>query len=351
MIFVLILASLSFAEQSQSYAFSAGQTLYVELEQGGNLTIIGESRNDLSLEHHGAEDVVMDVNQTKDGLSVVATLPRNKRHKLAVTIRLPNQANIDVKTTGGNLQIEQIEGRIEAATMGGNVQLTQLRGELAVKTMGGNIGIDHSQVSGHVKTMGGNISLSNTPGLVDCETMGGNINVDNPNSPIDGRVEPVKVKTYGGNIKVVEAPTGLIGETMGGNINIGSAKFVDVETKGGNIRVDAVDGYATAHTMGGNITIIMVGDPDDGERDVDLDSKGGDINVHLPAGFSGEFDIEIKQTNDRKPCKITSEFALKQSTEGTRHKVIRASGQTVTGRHRVVIRTVNGDVNIVKTQQ
>ena len=333
MIFVLILASLSFAEQSQSYAFSAGQTLYVELEQGGNLTIIGESRNDLSLEHHGAEDVVMDVNQTKDGLSVVATLPRNKRHKLAVTIRLPNQANIDVKTTGGNLQIEQIEGRIEAATMGGNVQLTQLRGELAVKTMGGNI------------------SLSNTPGLVDCETMGGNINVDNPNSPIDGRVEPVKVKTYGGNIKVVEAPTGLIGETMGGNINIGSAKFVDVETKGGNIRVDAVDGYATAHTMGGNITIIMVGDPDDGERDVDLDSKGGDINVHLPAGFSGEFDIEIKQTNDRKPCKITSEFALKQSTEGTRHKVIRASGQTVTGRHRVVIRTVNGDVNIVKTQQ
>ena len=273
MIFVLILASLSFAEQSQSYAFSAGQTLYVELEQGGNLTIIGESRNDLSLEHHGAEDVVMDVNQTKDGLSVVATLPRNKRHKLAVTIRLPNQANIDVKTTGGNLQIEQIEGRIEAATMGGNVQLTQLRGELAVKTMGGNIGIDHSQVSGHVKTMGGNISLSNTPGLVDCET------------------------------------------------------------------------------MGGNITIIMVGDPDDGERDVDLDSKGGDINVHLPAGFSGEFDIEIKQTNDRKPCKITSEFALKQSTEGTRHKVIRASGQTVTGRHRVVIRTVNGDVNIVKTQQ
>ncbi len=336
----------------QTYDFSAGQLLHVDLEPGGNLTVIGENRTGVEVSYpltKGHEDFKLESTQKDDGLSLVGSMEtRRSRFRLSMTIRVPQQSHLDLSTSGGNLDISQIDGDVEAVSMGGNAHIKKVNGAIALRTMGGNISVSDSELNGHVKTMGGNIDLRSTRGLVNCETMGGNINVDNKGTQVDSQAsDPLTIKTMGGNISVDEAPTGLFAKTMGGNVSVGFSRTADIDTKGGNITIHELDGGVVAHTMGGAIRIGMVGDADDGVRDVELMSKGGDIVLSLPQAFSAEFDLEIEQTRRaKKEYRIKSDFELNVQKSGSYGSTIKATGQSLTGKNRVKIRTVNGDIII-----
>jgi DUF4097 and DUF4098 domain-containing protein YvlB len=157
----------------------------------------------------------------------------------------------------------------------------------------------------------------------------------------------------GGKIEIEEAPAGVKANTMGGSIHVVSAKdFAAVETMGGDIRIDSIDGWVTASTMGGDVTVVMVGDPKVGERDVSISSKGGDIELTVPKGLAMDIDITLAYTRDaKKRYQIKSDFDLDieetedwDRTYGTPMKYQYGRGITGAGTFRIVIDTINGNV-------
>src|SRR5262249_22046180 len=122
----------------------------------------------------------------------------------------------------------------------------------------------------------------------------------------------VRIVSMGGEINVDSAPAGADLKTMGGDIHVASASdHVRCHTMGGNIELDSVDGWIDASTMGGDVVAKMTGDPGHNKRDVTIDSKGGDIELTVPANLSMNIDLTVAVTRDHEgEAKIVSDFDL-----------------------------------------
>ena len=152
-----------------------------------------------------------------------------------------------------------------------------------------------------------------------------------------------------------EAPNGAELDTKGGSIEVNRAgNFVKAETMGGSITIREIDGWVDASTMGGSVEVRMVGDPDKGNRDVYISSKGGNIELIVPKGLSMDFDIELAYTKDSdRDYDIYSDFDLKKKRTddwegfwGSKRKFIYGTGQHKGGNNKIRIATINGDVYI-----
>jgi DUF4097 and DUF4098 domain-containing protein YvlB len=179
----------------------------------------------------------------------------------------------------------------------------------------------------------------------------------------------VSITKMGGGIDVDDAPQGATLTTMGGGIHVGNvAVFAKVKTMGGGIDIDHSTGTVDASTMGGGITIgtatgpikatTMGGDirvhetgTSSTERDIELSSKGGTIELTVPKDFSMDVRIEVACTKFHRDCHIVQDAGLEvresgdwDTTEGTPRRYIRAAGQVGSGMNRVAIKTINGDV-------
>ena len=153
----------------------------------------------------------------------------------SLIVKVPNNFNLDIKTSGGDVNIESISG------------------EIVIKTSGGDIEFKNSQGSLSAKTSGGDVEGSNFIGDVVIKTSGGDIEVKD----IDGAVE---AKTSGGDIEINANEGEIIAGTSGGDIYL--------EYKGKNYGVDL-------YTSGGTINVKL---PSDFAADVSLKTSGGSIN-------------------------------------------------------------------------
>jgi hypothetical protein len=113
------------------------------------------------------------------------------------------------------------------------------------------------------------------------------INISRKPGEVNPADNEVRISKPGGRINCKHAPHGADVQTGGGAIHIGLAHgFVKASSGGGNIDIDAVDGWVDAATGGGNVSVTMIGDPNDGRRDVSISSGRGDIMLTLPADLS-----------------------------------------------------------------
>lgn len=173
--------------------------------------------------------------------------------------------------------------------------------------------------------------------------------------PVNG---VVKISRGGGAINVEEAPDGAALMTGGGKIHVRSAKrFVEATTGAGEIVIDAVDGSVQATTGAGNVSVTMIGNPNEGQRDVAIASSSGDVTLVVPAGLPMDFDLQLAYTNTKKQYRIVSDFPLDQrstdewsSAEGTPRKYIYGTGKSGGGSHQIKIHTVNGDIFLRRGQ-
>lgn len=351
------------ADIEKTFKVESGKTLSVDLETGGSISILGWDREEVLVEvdfHRNEGDYDVEIEETRQGIRVTSDMAGSRGHGRApdFEIKVPRRFNLELQTLGGSIDIDSVEGEIEGVTMGGELNLSNLRGEVALKTMGGDITCRDSELDGYVTTMGGEVLMENLVGNVKGSSMGGAViykNVTSRNGKSTGGV--VDISTMGGSIKVSVAPEGAKVHTMGGDIRIKSAKeFVRAKTMGGDIEIDEVDGWVRATTMGGDIDVIMVGNPDKGERHVTLTSMAGDIHLTVPAGLSMEFDIELAYTKGHEgDHDIHSDFDIeKEETKtwdrdnGSPRKYIYGKGSVKGGKHRIRIKTINGDIYLNK---
>jgi len=357
----LLLGTLYAGEIKREYNASPGGLLEVDIKTGGTIEVTGWDKNkaEVIVSFRGSkldEDINLEIKELKRGISIFVFAYGNSNADLEFNVKVPKQYDLDLKTMGGEIEVTNVSGELEGETMGGNISLSDLKGEAKFKTMGGNVELRDSDVDGKVSTMGGNITFDDVIGDVDGSTMGGNVRYNNRSRKgKDGK--EVKISTMGGNIDVAEALSGAEVSTMGGNVDINkAAEYIKASTMGGNIDIGEIDGWVKASTMGGDIYVKMTGDPAQGDRDVDISSMGGDIDLILPEGISADFDVRITYTRkSRQDYEIKSDFPLKiekdeewQYKNGDPHKDIIASGKTGDGKNTIRVNTHNGDIHIKK---
>ena len=194
--------------------------------------------------------------------------------RVLVRARVPEFFSLDLHTSGGRIDVQEVTGSVEAETSGGDLELNQITGEIDVETSGGNIKAGEIRGGLEAETSGGSIHVSEVSGDVDVETSGGSIRIRD----VDGNVE---AQTSGGSISVrfTGSPAGEL-ETSGGSIDVqfsGDAG-VDLEarTSGGRVTIDE-EFSITGRVERGEVEAKLNG----GGEELNLQTSGGNIRVRI----------------------------------------------------------------------
>jgi len=231
----------------KSFTVEQGGTLNVDTDTG-SIEVRGASRRTVEIEvlrkvrtdnKKKAQEILdnFQIDFEKRGNDVYITGERKRkdnlwdslwnRLSLKYIIHVPEIYNVELRTSGGSISVEVLEGEV------------------------------------NVRTSGGSLILDDITGPVWGKTSGGGIRVGN----VDGDVD---VDTSGGSIKIIRA--------------LGTVK---AHTSGGGITVEEVMGTINAHTSGGSVKAHISRQPD---SDCRLTTSGGSITVYLERDISVDLD-------------------------------------------------------------
>ena len=218
----------------------------------------------------------------------------NNRNGLKVHYELlvPEDVELDIKTAGGSIHVENIAGDVNLHTSGGSLQLRDLAGEVIAKTSGGSIQGRNLGKYVDLHTSGGSINIEGAQGALDAKTSGGSINI----AAVDGPVE--------------------------------------AQTSGGTIRLREIAGAVNARTSGGSIEAEIIGQPED---DMRLQTSGGSVTVHLDDNVRA--DIDAKASGGT----VSTDFPV--TVRGTLKKT-QLQGEINGGGPMLTLRTSGGSVRI-----
>ncbi|MBT4054124.1 MAG: DUF4097 family beta strand repeat protein [Candidatus Marinimicrobia bacterium] len=259
-----------------------------------------------------------------------------------------------LRTSGGDLDLENLMGRIEAHTSGGDIDVSRVEGLIRVHTSGGDIEIVNSDGLFNASTSGGDLEFLHLTGNIDAQTSGGSITLENIES------ESVECRTSGGDIRAEDISANFTGRTSGGQIDLESIKgHVNVTTSGGDINAEQITGSLTCHTSGGDIEgedIIGSVDASTTAGDIELElsydssikeysfnleTRSGDIVVRVPTGLPLNVDAEIFDTNI--PQELNSDIPLEILTSENR---VTGIGQIQKGTIPLRLRATFGTITI-----
>lgn len=369
-VFILFAATLAYASADMEKQFSVqpGETLSLDLRAGGAVRITGWDRNEVLVEARSrgedAEDCKIEITRTHEGVNVLAEY-EGRRNSYNTDIRFeisaPKKYNVSLDSAGGGITITGMNGTFKGDTGGGEIAIKSSEGTAYLSTGGGEIDLEDSRLDGNISTGGGRIVLRNVRGDVKTTTGGGDIVqeagfTDKPDVLASSNEKVVEIRTGGGAIRIDNAPLGADVETGGGEITIRSAnRFAKATTGGGDIDIESIDGSVKASTGAGDVSVQMTGNAQSEGHDVNLSSGNGDITLILPSSFSGSVYVKLGYTRKHEDVDIVSDFDLQRdktddwsSEEGTPRKYIFGKGQIGSGKNRIRIETVNGNVHLKK---
>lgn len=237
----------------------------VETWDTPKVDIMVERPDRLSLEFEQADGVVT-VRGRKKGRSWT---PWNWDRQPRFRLNVPYQQGLELRTSGGDITIDRLQGDVVARTSGGDVRIGDVDGHVDGKTSGGDVRIGSAQDT-VAKTSGGGIRIGAAQGDVSATTSGGNIQTD--------RVAGDMVaKTSGGSIRIRGAHGAVQANTSGGSIE---AEFVAQPGAPSELR-----------TSGGSVTVYL---PEDIALDVDARTSGGSVSTDFPVTVDGELGTRNK---------------------------------------------------------
>lgn len=231
----------------RTFQVEAGQTLFLDTDLG-KVTIEGTSGNEVHVRVTKASadrDVLrrFDVSfqQSGRGIDVEGRYDgprfnRGRQLKVEYEITVPHDFHVEVETSGGSIELEDLRGTAMLRTSGGSITAQNVGGPVDAHTSGGSVTVENIGARALLKTSGGSINARDVEG-------------------------PLEAKTSGGSITA---------ERIHGNLA--------ARTSGGSIRLEAIYGSADAQTSGGGITAELIGQP---RQDMNLKTSGGSIVLYL----------------------------------------------------------------------
>ncbi|HVT46053.1 MAG TPA: DUF4097 family beta strand repeat-containing protein [Thermoanaerobaculia bacterium] len=308
-LFILAIAHTAIAETHppirKSFNVSPGGRLTIDSDLGSiEIRSGAQSRVDVEVqrETRGRSDLdrfEVDMRQRGNEVEVRGEYDRGSlgwldagRLKVKYVVTVPEQFNVDLKTSGGSITVSSLTGAVDARTSGGSIHAGAVRGDVSARTSGGTIRVDKSSGSVTATTSGGSIRIGEAGGAVEA-------------------------RTSGGNIAIVRSGADIVAKTSGGSISI-----------------DAGGGRLDAKTSGGSITARMTTAP---RESWSLATSGGSIRLAVPG--TARFDLDAKTSGGR----VTSNVPV--TVQGELRKNL-LQGAVNGGGPRVVLRTSGGGISI-----
>ncbi|SRR5579871_498891 len=292
--------------------------LHVKID-GGSLRLEGYSGNRISYQVLSVPSKTLNRTQPDVSLYKVATYKRGDTSWLVATrqkdqlspksielvVRVPRQIHsVSLDTSGGDVSVRGVSGRVDVSTGGGHLQIDDVSGVVNAESGGQDIDVGTVESSGRFRTAGGQISVAYIKGDLDAFTGGGTISLGTGlrNAVLESAAGDVHVAFCGGTLKA---------QSGGGNLVLGDvAGPADIRTNGGNLRLRSAKGFVKAQTSAGNIELdgVPAADASTGAGSIVakftasdhrrhnslLETTTGDITVFLPA----ELPMTIHATVD-----------------------------------------------------
>ncbi len=123
---------------------------------------------------------------------------KRTRLKIHVLVRVPERFNVDFSNGAGNVDIVDVDGRIEGRTGAGNINIDDVRGIIDISSGAGNIEVIGDLERADVNTGAGNINLYGLEGAVEANTGAGNVYAEITSQPEDDS----ELHTGAGNVTV-----------------------------------------------------------------------------------------------------------------------------------------------------
>ncbi|MFQ5630421.1 MAG: DUF4097 domain-containing protein [bacterium] len=227
---------------------------------------------DIDFKHSGDDVMVTMENKRK---SRWGNWWRNgRRWKVRFFVTVPRRYNLDMRTSGGGISVEDLEGEVYAKTSGGGLDFGNIKGRVEGKTSGGSIRLGEVDGDVDVHTSGGSIHIDRARGDVVAKTSGGSIRVDE----VFGAIQ---AGTSGGSVtaRISKQPTSDCRlTTSGGTVTVYMVKNIDVtvdaRTSGGRVYTDfpvTVRGEISKRSLRAKIN--------DGGPELYLRTSGGNISL------------------------------------------------------------------------
>ncbi|AWV97819.1 histidine kinase [Arcticibacterium luteifluviistationis] len=200
--------------------------------------------------------------------------------QVSFRIFAPKNLSVKVNSRIGDVTLINIEGKHFIKSSVGKTTLKGVSGEVktAGKNFGGGLFIQHCNGNIELHTSGGNVNVLSSEGTHTYSTNGGNIDI----ADFTGNLS---VKTKGGNIKVNRLSGELKALSWGGNVNLrGMRANIAATTKGGNIKadMDELKEFLFLESSGGNVTSYI---PQN--ANMTLDARGSRVKNYGGFHFNG----------------------------------------------------------------
>tara|TARA_R110002124_G_scaffold287092_2_gene470418 strand:- start:57 stop:1007 length:951 start_codon:yes stop_codon:yes gene_type:complete len=250
--------------------FAVNDNVKIDVEtSGGSIDVIGKNTDEVTVEMYvrkrnrylQADEVELkewDIEIFESNNEVTVHAKRKKKGgwnwnrntpSISFVVYAPKKSINDVKTSGGSIELINLEGNQTGRTSGGSITVEKVTGEV------------------NIRTSGGSITLSDIVGTTEARTSGGRIRAENVNGNLD-------VNTSGGSISLEGISGSVDASTSGGSINAeitSPSEFINLRTSGGSITVTVPE-----------------------ENGYDLDLNGSRVRAELK-NFTGEYEKdEIK---------------------------------------------------------
>jgi hypothetical protein len=293
----------------KTFSVQSGGRLVMDVEPGSiEVKTTGDSRIVVDVfrkvERGSAEEVLrqheINFDQQGNDLTIRAKFPngfmRWRRPSLQVrwVVSIPSAFNVDLKTSGGAISVDDLKGEVRARTSGGGLKFGKIDGPIIGNTSGGSVS------------------------LAGC----------------NGKVE---VRTSGGGITIGSGAGDLLAETSGGGIEIADfAGDAFVRTSGGGIRINRIEGSIDASTSGGPIVAALGAQP---KKDCRLHTSGGGITLELDETLALNINAEASGGGVSTDLPLTVQGKLQN---GSLHGTLNGGGQTLT------LQTSGGSIHLRK---
>lgn len=354
--------------RSKSFTVTKGGTVEVSTSIG-DIHISTWEKNEVDVKVEGLDDEDLDkVKMRQEGNTVRVTYRAHwsgwSSH-VSFDINVPSQFNVDLNTSGGNLEIRgKLAGKVDGSTSGGDIRLGSVSGgPVDVSTSGGNISADRIDGDGTLKTSGGDIQVGNVNGSLNANTSGGNIEITTVTKSLDARTSggditigdvggEAQVSTSGGNVSVGKVSGKATLNTSGGDIELkGASGRVTARTSGGDVRLQNVTGSIDAKTAGGEVEAELI---PSGKGESRLSSAGGDIRLYIAENSKATIEATIRLQGwgfHKDRYVVKSDFPSESYETDEDGGEIRAVYKLNGGGERVELNTVNSNIEIHKLRK
>ncbi len=196
-----------------------------------------------------------------------------KSADIQVTIHIPTYIPTSIRTSDGNLEIEELTAGVSLRTSDGDIQIGSISGdEISIHTSDGDVDADYlsGSTSVSIRTSDGDLSF----GALSGDQM--NLRTS------DGDIE---IELVEGNFSAISSDGDLrISEMISSN--------AEVRTSDGDITIDEVNGSLALRNIDGDVELGIVN-----PESVQVSISDGDAILSMPNDLPATFDISARDVD------------------------------------------------------